>query len=125
MPRSRNHVNAVILTDDEQYEITIEKIEWLLPNVKLSDALKYKLLKYIGKNPLIPISFRTWELHEYPLLPITLNHVWTVKTSSQLEIPKFCILGFQTNRKNVNRRNDSQTIFKQLELSVWQSQSQY
>ncbi|XP_043485241.1 uncharacterized protein LOC122513073 [Leptopilina heterotoma] len=35
------------------------------------------------------------------------NHVGTVKTSTQLEKPRFIILGFQTNRKNVNNRNAS------------------
>ena len=90
-----------------QFKIIIDKIECLLPNVKLSDARKIKFLKYIEKEPLIPISFRTWELYEYPMLPITSNHVWTVKTSTQLEKPRFVILGFQTNRKNVSSRNAS------------------
>ena len=43
--------------------------------MRFSDARIFKLLKYIEKDPLIPISFRTWELYEYPLLPITSNHV--------------------------------------------------
>ena len=34
------------------------------------------------------------------MLPIPSNHVWTVKTSTQLEKPRFVILGFQPNRKN-------------------------
>ena len=57
--------NAVIQTADEQFKIIIDKIEWLLPSVKLSDARKFKLLKYIDKDPIIPICFRTWELYEY------------------------------------------------------------
>ena len=67
LTRSRNVVNAVIQTSDEQFKITIDQIEWLLHNVRLSDARKFKFLKYIEKDPLIPISFRTWELYEYPL----------------------------------------------------------
>ena len=51
-------MNAVIQTADEQFKITIDKIQWPLPNVILSDAQKFKLLKYIEKDPLIPISFR-------------------------------------------------------------------
>ncbi|XP_043474824.1 uncharacterized protein LOC122506602 [Leptopilina heterotoma] len=107
LTRSRNDVNAILQTAEELVKISIDKIEWLLPNVRLSDARKFKLLKYIEKDPLIPISFRTWELYEYPLLPTTANHVWTVKTSTQLEKPRFVILGFQTNRKNVTTRNAS------------------
>lgn len=70
-------------TAEEQVKISITKIKWLLPNVRLSDARKIKLLKYIEKDPLISINFRAWELYEYPLLPTTANHVWTVKTSTR------------------------------------------
>ena len=42
LKRSRNDVNAVIQTDYEQFKITIMKIEWLLPNVRFSDARKFK-----------------------------------------------------------------------------------
>ena len=38
LTRSRNYVNAVLQKVDEQFKIVIEKIEWLLPNVRLSDA---------------------------------------------------------------------------------------
>lgn len=107
LTRARSDVNAILQTANEEIKISIEKIEWLLPNVRLSDARKFKMLKYIEKDPLIPISFRTWELYEYPLLPQTANHVWTVKTSTQLEKPRFIVLGFQTNRKGVATRNAS------------------
>ena len=45
---------------------------------------------------------------EYPLLPIMSRQVWTVKTSNQLEKPRFVILGFQTNRKDQRAVNASQ-----------------
>ena len=38
LTRLRNYENAVIQTADEQFKITINEIEWLLPNVRLSDA---------------------------------------------------------------------------------------
>ncbi|XP_053593882.1 uncharacterized protein LOC128667536 [Microplitis demolitor] len=51
--------------------------------------------------------FRAWELYEYPLLPNTSKHIWAVKTSTQLEKPRFVILGFQTARKNDATKNAS------------------
>ena len=108
LTRSRIDANAILQTaPNEQYKFEINKIEWLLPSIRLSDLRKLKLLKYIEKDPSNPISFRSWELYEYPLLPTTLKHVWTVKTSSQLEKPRFVILGFQTNRKNNTNKNSS------------------
>lgn len=46
------------------------------------------------------LPFRSWELHEYPALPTTSKQTWTVKTSSQLEKPRFVVLAFQPARKN-------------------------
>ena len=99
--RSKSDANAIIQTaPDELYKISIEKVEWLLPYVKLSDQRKMKLLKYIERDNPIRISFRTWENYQFPLLPTTTKYIWTVKTSTWLEKPRFIIFGFQTNRKN-------------------------
>ncbi|XP_044005846.1 uncharacterized protein LOC122850851 [Aphidius gifuensis] len=61
----------------------------------------------LQKDPSIAISFRTWELYEYPLLPATTKQNWSVKTSTQLEKPRYIILGFQTGRKNSVTNNSS------------------
>ena len=53
------------------------------------------------------MAFRTWKLYEYPILPATSRHVWPIKTSNQLEKPRFILLAFQTNRKNQNNKNAS------------------
>ncbi|XP_043474353.1 uncharacterized protein LOC122506305 [Leptopilina heterotoma] len=85
LTRARNDNNAVVQTAPlEEFKIVIEKIEWLLPYIKL-----------------------TWELYEYTLLPATPKHIWSVKTSTQLEKPRFVILGFQRNRKNNTALNSS------------------
>ena len=72
-----------------------------------SDRHKIKLLNYLEKDRPVSMSFRSWELYEYPLLPTTSKHVWTVKTASQLEKPHFVIPGFQTNRKGRKTANAS------------------
>ena len=84
----------------ENFKFTITKIEWLMPNIILSNSKKSSLLKFIEKDPLLTMSFRSWELFEYPELPKTSRHIWTVKTSTQLEKPRYVILGFQTARNN-------------------------
>ena len=78
-----------------------------MPYVVLSDNHKIKLLHYLQSETPIAMSFRSWELYEYPLLPTTSQHVWTVKTSNQLKKPHFVILGFQTNRKGQTASNAS------------------
>lgn len=115
LTRSRSDLNAVLQTavtvdqrqTYENFKIDISRIEWLMPYVLLSDQRKIQLFNSIKKDAPIPLSFRSWELYEYPVLPTTTRHVWTVKTSNQLEKPRFVILAFQTQRKNVQNKNAS------------------
>lgn len=109
LTRSRTDINAVQQTATagvfEDFKITLTRIEWLMPYVMLSDKCKIRLLKHIEQD--ITMSFRTWELYEYPMLPSTTKHNWTVKTSNQLEKPRFVIVGFQTKRRMSQTANAS------------------
>ena len=91
----------------EEFKIELNRVEWLMPYVVVSDKLKIRLFGFIKKGRPITMSFRTWELFEYILLPTTPKHVWTVKTTNQLEKPRFVILIFQTNRKGQRAENAS------------------
>lgn len=117
--RSRNDVNAVVQTaltaatadtaaTYEDFKITITKIEWLMPCITPSNHQKIRLLRTIEKNKPIQVGYRSWELHEFPSLPTSGSHVWTIKTANQLEKPRFVIVSFQTARKNNNVKNASQ-----------------
>ena len=113
LTRSRNDINAIIQTAGanntyEEFKIELTKIEWLMPYVFLSDKRKILLFNYIEKNRPVVTSYRSWEFYEYPLLPSYPKYVWTVKTSNQLEKPRFIILAFQTNRKSRRQVNASQ-----------------
>lgn len=113
--RSMNDVNAVEQEATEAnnvrtwevYKIKLMKVEWLMPYVVPSDSRKIHLLDLLKKERSLSMSFRTWEMYEYPMLPASPKHVWTVKTSNQLEKPRFIIVGFQTNRKSQSGVNAS------------------
>ena len=96
---------AVLAAEDAK--IHILNIEWLMPYLKLSDKHKINLLNYIAKDKPIRMAFRSWDLYEYPAVPQTMKHVWVVKTATQLEKPRFVIVGLQTDRKS-NEKNASQ-----------------
>ncbi|XP_034934686.1 uncharacterized protein [Chelonus insularis] len=109
LTRSNTDLNAIVqaaASTDEK--ITLTKIEWMIPYITVSDPRKIQLLNYIAKDPPITVSFRSWETYEYPLLPRTTKNVWMVKTSTQLEKPRYVILAFQTARKNDATKNSSQ-----------------
>ena len=71
-----------------------------MPHITVSDTYRLKLLRIVENDTPIDIAFRAWELHEYPTLPQTNRQSWTIKTSSQLEKPRYVVLAFQTDRKN-------------------------
>lgn len=86
-----------------------------MPYIIPSTESKIRVLSLLQKGKPIAMSFRSWELFEYPMLPATQKHVWSVKTSNQLEKPRFVILGFQTNRKN--QRAVSASYFDHCNIS--------
>ena len=81
-------------------KLTINKIQWRMPHVALEDANKLSMLRLMQSDRPIEMSFRSWELFEYPLLQTTTKHTWTVKASSQIEKPRYVLFGLQTDRKN-------------------------
>jgi len=94
--------------------MTLSKVEWLIPYVRATDHHRIPLLNFIKTDKALTLAFRTWTLHEYPKLPTTPEHIWTVKTSSQLEEPRYVILGFQRNRQN--RKNQNASHFDHVAL---------
>ncbi|XP_051157443.1 uncharacterized protein LOC127286311 [Leptopilina boulardi] len=107
LTRARNDMNAIFQTgqgENEQFKISINKIEWMVPYVLPADNNKVKLLKFIEKDPLISMSFRSWEMYEYPLIPLSSKVMWQIKTSTQLEKPRYVIVGFQTARKDKQKK---------------------
>jgi len=98
------HVDGVAVAENieknKKVTISLYKILWKMPVVKVDDKEKLKLLKVLDSRKSLSFAFRNWDLCEYPVLPTNTTHSWTVKSSSLLEKPRFAIIGFQTNRKN-------------------------
>ncbi len=99
--RSASDLNALVTTEDNvTFELKITNVYWRVPHITVSDSLRLKLLRMVEKDTPVQIPFRSWELHEFPQLPSTSLQSWTIKTSSQLEKPRYVIVAFQTDRKN-------------------------
>lgn len=108
--RSKNDHNVGFRVSKEKdfaFKFTIDKIEWRVPYIFLNDSEKLTLYKTINAGNALPIAFRSWELHEYPLLPTTTKHHWTVKTSTQLEKPRYIFFAMQTLRNNIDAADSS------------------
>lgn len=106
--RSNSNINSIIGTEDvAHFQIDIQRIQWRVPHVKVSDRERLKLLKHLERDKPIQMAFRNWDLYEYPLLPTATKHSWSIKTASQLEKPRYVIFCLQTNRKNQKMKDCS------------------
>jgi hypothetical protein len=113
--RSNTDSNCYITNNDSRKLVfDILKIYWRIPHVVLNDAQRYNMLQTIRPDPWIPVEFKTWELHEYPLLNQTDRHTWTVKTTPQLHTPRYIILAFQTKKRNDPQKDAS--LFDHINL---------
>ncbi|XP_054257341.1 uncharacterized protein LOC128988496 [Macrosteles quadrilineatus] len=107
--RSSTDLNAVSTSEAGTLKLEIVKIYWRVPHVMVNDSAKLRLYKYIEKDPHIHIPFRQWEMHEYANLPTTSDSFsWPIRTTNQLEKPRYIIVGFQTGRKNDITKDMSQ-----------------
>ncbi|XP_022203416.2 uncharacterized protein LOC111060081 [Nilaparvata lugens] len=87
--------------------VAITKLLWRMPYVEVADDVKLRLLQIVQNDTPISIPFRHWELYTYPTLPQTRKHTWTVKSTSQLEKPRYIVVGLQTARRGVAAANSS------------------
>lgn len=104
--RSRNNLNAMIGANDIS-QIQINRIQWRMPHINVSDSEKLKLLRWIDKKLTIPMHFRSWELYENPAVQQTDKIIWPIKTSAQVHAPRYVIIAFQTNKNNLITANKS------------------
>lgn len=117
MTRSNSNLNSVKIANNDVSNIRIEiqRVQWRVPHIKVSDSMRLSLLKHLEKDIPIEVAFRNWDLYEYPMLPKTTKHSWSIKTSSQLEKPRYVIFGLQNNRKN-SKVNDC-SVFDHCKLT--------
>ncbi|XP_075213705.1 uncharacterized protein LOC142319916 [Lycorma delicatula] len=99
--RSSSDVNALVPTKDApDSKLKVIKVAWKIPYVHVTDTMRLQFLKFIERDRPLAIAFRTWQIHEYPALPQTNIHSWTVRTCPQMEKPRYGIIGLQTDRKD-------------------------
>lgn len=104
LTRSQNSLNCLhggsTTANSTNVKIEINKLEWKMPYITLSDRVKMDMQKFLSKNKKLTIQHRSWDLYEYPELPQTTNHLWAVKTVSQLQKPRYILVAFQHNKKD-------------------------
>ncbi|XP_018309945.1 uncharacterized protein, partial [Mycetomoellerius zeteki] len=114
--RARNDNNCLMGNSAMEPEVELFKVQWRMPHVTLNEMNKLSMLRALESGRYLSLSFRSWDLYEYPLLQNTTKHSWAVTTATQLEKPRYVIFALQsTGRKNVMSENGS--VFDDCNLS--------
>ena len=95
-------------------KIHIEKIKWFMPHVIPSDAYRLQLNKIIEKKEKIPVGYRMLQCDNSPVPAASTSFTWRLGVKSSPDIPRFIIVGFQTDKNNQQNKNPA--IFDNLNV---------
>ena len=85
-------------------KIELNKISWFMPHVIPSDAYRLQLDKIIEKKEKIPVGYRMLQCDNIPVVGGS-GFTWRLGVKSSPDIPRFIIVGFQTNKNNNQTTN--------------------
>ena len=81
-------------------KIMLEKIRWFMPLVIPSDAYRLQLDKVIEKKEKIPVGYRMLQCDNTQVPTNQRIFTWRLGVKSSPDIPRFIIVGFQTDKNN-------------------------
>ena len=99
----------------DEGRVLIDKISWLMPHVIPSDAYRLQLDKVIEKKEKIPVGYRMLQCDNTQVPPASTSFTWRLGVKSSPDIPRFIIVGFQTDKSNRQTRNPA--IFDNLNVT--------
>ena len=86
-------------------KVLLDKITWFMPHVMPADEDKMKLYKIIERKEKIPVGYRMIQCDS---AIVTGNDFsWRLAVKSSPEVPRFIIVGFQTNKSGNQKQNPS------------------
>ena len=114
LTRSGNLHDPIFRDGGDAGEIHINNIRWFMPHVIPSDAYRLQLDKIIEKKEKIPVGYRMLQCDSTQVPPTSSNFTWRLGVKSSPDIPRFIIVGFQTDKSNQQIRNPA--IFNHLSV---------
>ena len=114
---TRNNDNDAIFKSDRQAGnpavdivmdgvVTITKITWFMPHVTPADKDKMELYKIIERKEKIPVGYRMIQCDSASVHQAE-NFSWRLSVKSSPEVPRFIIVGFQTDKIGNQKTNPS------------------
>ena len=88
-------------------KIILSKISWFMPHVMPADKDKMELYKIIENKKTIPVGYRMIQC-DSATIPQATSFSWRLSVKSSPEVPRFIIIGFQTDKSGNQLTNPSQ-----------------
>ena len=88
-------------------KVILSKISWFMPHVTPADKDKMELYKIIERKEKIPIGYRMIQCDSATIPQNSTSFSWRLSVKSSPEVPRFIIVGFQTNKSGNQKQNPS------------------
>ena len=95
-------------------KVILSKISWFMPHVTPADKDKMELYKIIERKEKIPVGYRMIQC-DSASIPQSNSFSWRLSVKSSPEVPRYIIVGFQTNKIGEQRSNPS--LFDKVNVS--------
>ena len=87
-------------------KVELKSIRWFMPHVTPGDKYKMDLYKIIERKEKIPVGYRMIQC-DSASVPQSTSFSWRLSVKSSPEVPRFIIIGFQTNKIGNQQQNPS------------------
>ena len=88
-------------------KIVLSKIAWFMPHVMPADRDKMELYKIIERKEKVSVGYRMIQCTSISV-PQQNSFSWRLSVKSSPEVPRFIIIGFQTEKNNDQEKNNAQ-----------------
>ena len=88
-------------------KIILSKVYWFMPHVTPADKDKMELYKIIERKEKIPVGYRMIQCDSASIPENSASFSWRLSVKSSPEVPRFIIVGFQTNKIGNQKQNPS------------------
>ena len=95
-------------------KIHLDRIRWFMPHVIPWDEFRLHIDKIIEKKEKLPVGYRMLQCDSTQVPANTREFTWRLGVKSSPDIPRFIIVGFQTDKNNNQETNPA--IFNHLYL---------
>ena len=103
--KAPNAVGGVDVVADGR--VILSKVSWFMPHVTPADKDKMELYKIIERKEKIPVGYRMIQCDSASIPQHSTSFSWRLSVKSSPEVPRFIIVGFQTNKSGNQKQNPS------------------